>query len=328
MNANVLTTDKIRKIYVTFLLTLERLEDERKSILRKFFFAAGAIASLTLLIIGGVAARHPETGMEAYLIIGVIGLIAVIVSWFIITTPYVIKFKQQIIGPLVKTVDAGLNYNPKGHISLQEFQQSRIFLNQVDRFAGEDLVSGTLGQTSIRFSEIHAEYKTESRDSDGNSQTNWHTIFKGVFLIADFNKHFRNLTLVLPDTAEKLFGWVGEKLQAMNVTRPELVKLEDPEFENHFVVYSENRVEARYILSPSLMRRLVDYRKKTRKNLSISFVNDHIMMAIPYSHNLFEPNILKSNLAFETIKKFLEDIHLFAGVVEDLNLNTRIWSKE
>ena len=46
----------------------------------------------------------------------------------------------------------------------------------------------------------------------------------------------------------------------------ELVKLEDPEFEKSFVVYSGNQTEARYILSTSLMRRILDYKVNCKKN--------------------------------------------------------------
>ncbi len=51
-----------------------------------------------------------------------------------------------------------------------------------------------IGYTAVEFSQVHAQYKTESSrtDSDGHTETDehWHTIFKGIFFIADFNKHF------------------------------------------------------------------------------------------------------------------------------------------
>lgn len=50
-------------------------------------------------------------------------------------------------------------------------------------------------------------------------------------------------------------------MQNINVGRPDVVRLEDPEFEKIFVVYSSDEVEARYILSTSFMERLVEFRK-------------------------------------------------------------------
>lgn len=57
-----------------------------------------------------------------------------------------------------------------------------------------------VGSTSIEFSQVHAEYKTETthRDDDGHETTDehWHTIFQGIFFIADFNKDFRTQVLL------------------------------------------------------------------------------------------------------------------------------------
>ncbi|MFT5169968.1 MAG: hypothetical protein ACI8Q2_000583, partial [Candidatus Omnitrophota bacterium] len=44
--------------------------------------------------------------------------------------------------------------------------------------------------------------------------------------------------------------------------------------------------------------------------------------------NLFEPRIFKTLLDFKPIEEYFEDLSFAIGIVEDLNLNTRIWSKE
>lgn len=134
--------------------------------------------------------------------------------------------------------------------------------------------------------------------------------------------------MVLPDYAEKFLGHLGTALQSWNIKRNQLVKLEDPEFEKYFVVYAEDQIEARYILSTSLMRRIVEFKKKTRKQICLSFVGSKVFVAIPYGRALFEPNIYKPVVEFEKIREYFEDINLALGIVEDLNLNTRIWNKE
>lgn len=109
--------------------------------------------------------------------------------------------------------------------------------------------------------------------------------------------------------------------------RGSLIKLEDPEFEKMFVVYGDDQIEARYILSTSLMRRIVDFKKKSKRTIYISFVGSKIYVAVSYSRNLFEPRIFKTLLAFSPIKEYFEDLELVYGLVEDLNLNNRIWTK-
>ncbi len=69
-----------------------------------------------------------------------------------------------------------------------QFISSCIFKKYPDRYASEDLVEGKLGATEFKFSEVHAEEKYEIRDSDGKNRTEFSTLFKGLFFVADFNK--------------------------------------------------------------------------------------------------------------------------------------------
>lgn len=146
--------------------------------------------------------------------------------------------------------------------------------------------------------------------------------------MADFNKSFKSTTVVLPDTAQKLFGELGQALQRMNVQNGQLIKLEDPEFEKLFVVYGQDQVEARYILSTSLMRRIVEFQNRTRKKMRISFSASKLYMAIPFERELFEPKIMESLLNISPIQAYYDDLKLVIDIVEDLNLNTRIWTQK
>ena len=78
------------------------------------------------------------------------------------------------------------------------------------------------------------------------------------------------------DTAEKMFCFIGTKLQKMNKARGELVKLENPEFESEFAVYSDDQIESRYILSPSLMERILSFKKQTKKSIQLSFIDSRL----------------------------------------------------
>jgi hypothetical protein len=233
---------------------------------------------------------------------------------------------------VVGFVDPSLRYSPAGGISEGEFQSSRLFEHRIDRYNREDYVSGQLDKTEVRFSEVHAEYKTTTTDSKGRRQTHWHTIFKGLFFVADFNKDFKGITVVVPDVAERLLGgWLGKIFQKLNFARSgQLIKLEDPRFEKYFAVYGDDQIEARYILSPGLMERIVEFRERpeTGNNVFISFARSNVYVAIPSTRNMFEPRFFRTLMNFNLIKEYFLDLTLAAGIVEDLNLNTRIWTKE
>lgn len=237
-------------------------------------------------------------------------------------------FKYVVHGLLVRSIDEGLTYSAFQSITPAEFVDSRLFAHHHDRFRGEDLVEGCIGQTRIRFSEIRAEYRSEG----GKANDQWHTIFRGLFFVADFNKHFAGETLVLPDNLSAPLGRFGHTLQAlgakMTSQRGDLVILEDPEFEREFAVFATDQIEARYILSNSLMRRILNFQRKTGRRLHLSFVATKIYIALPSQKNLFEPSVFRSALAPAPLQDYLDDLQLMTGLVNDLDLNTRIWSKQ
>lgn len=106
-----------------------------------------------------------------------------------------------------------------------------------------------------------------------------------------------------------------------------MVKLEDAKFEKHFSVYSSDQVEARYLLSPSLMEKIVAFRLKNGI-FWMSFFQGNIYLALPIKKNLFEPNLFKSALNTKTLKTYVSYLLLFISLVDEFEMNNRIWLKE
>jgi len=232
-------------------------------------------------------------------------------------------FKSKVIGEMVLFIEKSLVYDSKGKIAPGEYKKSKLFTHGYDRYKGDDHVTGKLGATQIEFSELHTQYET--KDKDGKSS--WHTIFKGIFFIADFNKEFKGETFIQPDLAEKIFGFMGSSLQGMNKAKGDLVKMENDEFEKEFVVYASDQVEARYILSTKLLQRIIDFKHKTGNKMHLSFINSKLYIGVSLKRNLFEVSYFKSLLKRDAIEEFYRYLDLCVGLVEDLDLNTRIWTK-
>ncbi|MCX5705507.1 MAG: DUF3137 domain-containing protein [Candidatus Omnitrophica bacterium] len=316
------SAEEFAKFFETSLqVPLAELEQKRKQIVFNIWIsllvAFGVLSLLSIFI-----------GSAALIIFPIAALIVFLIVRFGFTKNYVQEFKDKVIRSIVAFIDPSLNYRSDGFIPMDTFMSSEIFKVYPDRYNGDDFVSGIVGKTQVTFSELHAEYKTETTDKDGHRQEYWHTIFKGLLVIADFNKNFEGKTVVLPDTAERLFGGFGKMLQSWNLMRGQLIQLEDPEFEKLFAVYGDNQVEARYILSTSLMKRIVDFKNKSGKQIYLSFVGSRIYVAISYSKSLFEPRVFKTLLDIRPAQEYFTDLELALGVVDDLNLNTRIWSKQ
>ncbi len=267
----------------------------------------------------------------------IIGLVLAFAVALIIVGVYVYKetkdlnykqdFKNRIIKSIVHFISEDLMYKANQKISPSNFKKSRLFLSSIDRYRGDDYVAGKIDQTAIQFSELHVQYKTTSNNSKGQRQTRWHTVFKGLFFQADFNKDFEGSTVLLPNYLGKKFTFF--KKIAGATRKEKYVKLEDTTFNENFNCYSTDDIKARYILSPALMQRINSFKDNYPKNpVSISFVDGAIYVAISYSKDLFEPTYFSSLVKRNMMLSYFEDIKLVVDIVEELNLNTRIWSKE
>jgi len=319
------TESDLAHFFATDLLReLKALEKVRLGVLARVRVMLGIAAGVFAMCVG----IDWLLGLDGKLgvISGFICIAAGSYAYKVLTREYVGRFKARVIRRMVEFIDPELTYLADGHVSGARFHSSRIFTRYPDRLRGDDLVRGRVGWTDVEFSEVHAQYKTETTDSKGRKSKKYHTIFKGLFFGADFNKQFRGKTVVLPDTAERLFGGAGGFLQSLNKSRGELVRLEDPEFEKYFVVYGDDQIEARYVLSTSLVQRILGFRKKTGRQVHLSFVGSEVFVAVPYRRSLFEPRVFRKITGFKGIREYFADLQLALGIVEDLDLDTRIWA--
>lgn len=303
--------------------SLSELEKTRTQILSqlKWYGGMGAVAFvITALWMGkNFGLLHP-------LMMAIVIAFAALASMMyrFMTQGYAKDFKARIITPLIGAIDPHLLYNPEFMVSQHLFSRCALFQHDIDRYSGNDYVKGSMDGVNLEFSDIHAEYQT--RDSKGRTQ--WHTLFRGLFLVAEFNKHFKSRTIILPDLAEKTFGnLIGGWLQSKNSSRDSVIQLDDPEFEKKFVVYGNDPIEARYILTHSMMKRIVEFQKKISHPLFISFVHNHIHIAIATQKDLFEPSLFTSLLDYKQAMEYVNTLNNTIGLVEELKLNEKLWSK-
>lgn len=307
------------------------LEGQRKAYVKRFWIGFFICFGLIMAVLGAWLISESRNFIPFAIaggLILIIGLVIMIVRHQRFFKNFKAQFKGKVIPVVVKFVDERLDYDP--HRSLMsEYDESRIFTQRVDRHKAEDTISGKFEATDFAFGEIHTEYKTVSTDNKGNRQEHWHTIFKGMLFVSDFHKNFHGETMIDVDNMERYLGKLGRRFQKWNPSRSgELIKLENPEFEKKFAVYSTDEQECRYILTPSMMERLLEMTKRMNFRVAISFRNNQVYIAVFNNMDLFEPSVFGSLLKEEDYKIIITMLKLMTGIIEDLNLNTRIWTKE
>jgi hypothetical protein len=229
-------------------------------------------------------------------------------------------FKHEVLRRLFEFALPGARYEPGCHIGAEHVEASGLFPERWNRDSGEDYVAGRLGETDFWFSELRLV-----REGRKDRET---LVFRGLFFIADFHKSFRGRTYLLPDVAERVLGVLGRSLQALpRFDGTELVELEDPEFEKRFVCHSTDPVEARYLLSTSLLRRLLALAERAAGPLRASFVDECLYLALPLSRDLLPAAFFADAVDEGALLASVGELFSVVGLVEELGLNTRIWSK-
>jgi hypothetical protein len=300
------------------------LETLRKKVQRAWLLGVPGVILLVFLF----AAMSGGSGLLLVPIIAVaVGLIVVIVKATAAWKAYRMAFKEQVVAQIVKAINPGWSYFPDQMINSGVYNQSDIFRTKFDKYRGDDLVKGVLDKTDFECSELHTQYKQVTYDSKGRRQERWVTIFKGLFFHADFNKEFVGRTYVSPDVAEKMFGRLGRKFQKFSGPAP-LVVLENIEFEKAFVVHATDQIEARYILTPAIMEALLKIKKLYNCDLHFSFIGSRVYCALSMNKNLFEPKVFGSVIDLHEVENMHHLFKVNETIIHELNLNTRIWTKE
>jgi len=303
---------------------VKELEKKRQKVKRNIItWMIGGVVAIFILI----TAVMSHTDVDIFLQSGIVLLGASVglygFLYKMMSKGYNIEFKLRVIEPLIKFIDPNLKYTPNATIPEYIFKKSKIITDDIDLYHGDDLVEGVVDGVNIAFCDLHVEkeYKDSNNDSD------YQTLFQGIFLQAEFPKEFHGTTVVLPDMAENIFGsYLGRMLQSFG-NEMQLVKLDNVEFEKYFVVYSSDQIEARYILSHSMMERMIKFRKKVGHRISFSFVGGEMFVGVHYNRESLEASVFGSLLEYKIVKEFVESLYYSLEIVQELKLNQKIWSK-
>lgn len=297
---------------------LQPLERERVKISIGYRLAYLFIVSGGLLFVFTVSSDRMFFGFLALGIL-VTGLILLAV-FYNNMSGFRARFKEQVVRRIIGYIDPSLHYEPRQCINRDDYFNSGLFLKKYDSYTGDDYVEGERDKTRFCFSELHTQYRQQSGKTSYNV-----TIFKGLFFIGDFNKHFHGRTYVWSRSNPQL-GFIT-RLFSPFAANLEKVNLESSAFEQSFIVYSNDQVEARYILTPAFMERILKLREMMGEAVSFSFVNTNIHVAIPVRDKLFEPSLWSPN-DYEQAGIYYNTVHIVFDIINELRLNDRLWSKQ
>ncbi|MBR6722647.1 DUF3137 domain-containing protein [bacterium] len=142
--------------------------------------------------------------------------------------------------------------------------------------------------------------------------------FKGLVVEIDMNKDFEGHTFILEKNNVKDNLTVDKgKYQEVN--------LEDVEFSNEYNVYSQNQIEARYILTTAFMDRIKNIKETfNAKYVRVSFKDKKIVILIHTGRDMFNLANFLSDIGEKTFVQCFEEVCSVLDLVEELKLNEKL----
>jgi len=240
--------------------------------------------------------------------------------------PFEVSFKEEIIKPFIQFINPDFIYKRLGYVNRTEFLNMGFFTDENYKVNGNDQVIGKYKDVLFQFCDLTVTkspvLKSKNQQDD--------LVFCGNYFMAKFNKPFIAETYIMPKYSVKE-NILGSDFDTSNYIDSwelgENVKLEDPEFSSMYKVLSHDQIEARYILTPTFMEKIKSIQRKTKGKLLISFRNDIMYIGNNNGFDYFEPDFYKTLKNKDVLMDYYQEIIDLLTIIDDLNLNIKIWKK-
>lgn len=261
---------------------------------RKWKLAWAIFSSVSLILLGSAllwfefhTVSKPDGRLEIMLIILGFSM------YSIIKKDFEGKIKKKIMGTVASCF---------GDIRWSSYyDNSKVFVDAgvvpaFTSFEFDDVFRGSYKGVSIDV--VEPEYIRGS----GKHRT---VVFNGVVIMMSMNKNFTSHTVVMEDTIMHT-----KPLPYLRHT-----ELEDVEFEKKYDVFTDDEVDARYILTPVFMEKLKNIKLAFHcSKIRCAFYKDKLVIAMPTSKDLF--SICSLVKPVTDTKQFMELADQFISILK------------
>ncbi|WP_297882936.1 DUF3137 domain-containing protein [uncultured Campylobacter sp.] len=286
------------------------------------FAVFGPMLALALIIIF-LDFPKLDLGIESlsFLVMSILAIIAMrdeFYEWIFErkTERFLMRYKELYLKPYIEGL--GFSYKMGALFQEKEVRASEIF-DGFDRFRADDLVCANAGGVDFIFCDIRLE-KDIGTGIPFIFKNNYATFFEGPFFVANFNKKIRsdvfvfsNTTLPPSELRHKLLG--GRE-----------IPIDNADFNQNFTIYANDAMTAMYVLTPALMEKILSLKQLVKSNISLSFKQNKIYIAIARGTDSFEPSLDQPILNARIAKDIKADLDAMLQIVKILKLNEKIWT--
>lgn len=283
--------------------TIQKIEKERRKYLSWFLFTCISVLIWIYYTFQEFSTQNNNYGLILCLLV----LLICLPMFF-----YYRKTKESIL-PLIINFFGEFQYTYNPSLSEKVFNQSKI-MKKYDRIECDDGFNGQYDGVPVSIIEYTGK-KQQIQQKENKAEVIYKKQAHGIIFRAEMNKKFEGQTLVLKDK-----GILNSITRYKGLER---VGIESPTFEKLYEVYSDNQIEARYILTPVMLDCMENLIKIFPK-IEYSFLDNEIMINIMLKKNFFEcSTFFRSVSNAKRIEKIFKQFYYLFEIVETLQLNQK-----
>lgn len=303
--------------YQKIVRGLARFEEARKVELVKWSILVG-LTALTVIIgiiyIIYLSIINPALwkGKDSHGELMIYALVGITSLWTFFAHQVSKKFENKVKKTIMHaflSYFGDFSWSCKNSISNEEINESKLVGNY-NSLRSDDYFEGTHRGLRVVISENKLIRKSNRSST---------TVFEGLFIKMDLNKNFYGHTIVFENNLVKSL-----LTQTLDPSM-EKVELEDPEFNKLFDVYTQDQVEARFILTTTFIERFKNLRTVYKsKNIRASFLNNAILIALPCKKDMFLlGKLTKPIVDASGFQLLFEEFVAVLSLAELLNLDSK-----
>lgn len=212
--------------------------------------------------------------------------------------------KQQSLTTIAEAI--GSTYRLAGFetAGVRQLEELKL-LPSCDRASYQDCFSGHHAGCAFSFHDGHRERRVKTKNGE-----RWDTVFRGQLIRIAFPKKFAGTTVIRRDAG--LFNFMQRWF-----TELQRVGLGDSRLEKAFEVYASDQVEARYLIHPVFMERLLALEQAFNgKNLRGAFVGGDLLVAIEGGDKFEIGSMFSSLVDIARVRVIVNDITEIMRLIE------------
>jgi hypothetical protein len=194
---------------------------------------------------------------------------------------------------------------------MQMFMDSKLFGVKPAVYEGEDYIEGRVDEVKFQLSELNVKEFSRVRN-----RLNY--VFRGVFLHAELKTPLNGTVIMLPREFRQFLIRTIKYINLINVADMDGF-IKNTAFRELFLTYASINVKIGEVLPDYMQKVFADYVMRTGKQIYVSFEGKNLYIAITNPKDMLEPHIFQSNVSFDLIREFFDDIHTIVNLVEEFD---------